>query len=161
MSAFLGRGALIADGLTLARNFSPWFAGVAAVSLLTGIGLGAYGGIRWQAGQVAQAERRADQAKAALDAYRASVETAVAEGQAAGAYRVAQALHEQAERDRRVSAAVAMIPTEVARLLAPDLVSLRRSLDDPRLACLDEPLPPAALRLLERPGGRAGAADHH
>lgn len=150
---------MIAEALTLAKNFAPWFGGVALAAAL------AAGGVTWKLAdlyhgeRVLTAQRAQERAEATLAAYKAEMRTAVAEGEAAGAKRVADALAAERERNARISAAVAGIPAEVARLLAPDLATLRSTLHDPRFGCLDLPLPADALRVLERPGGRAGAAD--
>lgn len=59
-----------------------------------------------------------------------------------------------AARDAAISARIAALPDQVASHLQPDLLAFRSILSaDPNLACLDLPLPPGALRLLERPGG--------
>ena len=150
---------MLTEALTLGRNFGPWFAGVAIAALLAGAG-----GAWWLAGlyhgeRVAHAQRAQERAERTLADYRAEMRTAVAEGEAAGAVRVTEALHAERECERRVAAAVGSIPAEVARILAPDLALLRSTLDDPRFGCLDLPLPDAALGVLRRPGGRAGAAD--
>lgn len=150
---------MITEALTLARNFGPWFGGVALAAAL------AAGGVTWKlAGlyhgeRVQTAQRAQERAEDTLAAYKAEMRTAVAEGEAAGAQRVAEALEADRARRDRITAAVADIPAEVARLIAPDLATLRSTLNDPRFGCLDLPAPADALRVLERPGGRAGAAD--
>lgn len=150
---------MIAEALTLARNFGPWFGGVALAAFLAGAG-----GAWWLSGlyhahEVATAQRAQERAEATLAAYKAEMRTAVAEGEAAGAKRVADALEADRKRTASTNAAIGAIPAAVAQLIAPELATFRSALNDPRLACLNLPLPDDALRVLERPGGRAGAAD--
>lgn len=151
----------ISDGLTLARNFGPWFGGVALAAALAGGGAAWWLAGLYHGERVRNAQRAQERAEATLAAYKSEMHTAVAEGEAAGAKRVAEALDAERERAARISTAVAGIPAEVARLLAPDMEILRSTLDDPRFRCLDMPLPEPALDILRRPGGRAGSADDH
>ena len=150
---------MLTEALTLARNFGPWFGGVAVAAALAGAG-----GAWWLSGlyhahEVATAQRAQERAENTLAAYKAEMRTAVAEGEAKGAQRVTDALEAQRKRDAATNAAIGSIPAAVAQLIAPELATLRSALNDPRLACLNLPLPDDALRVLERPGGRAGTAD--
>lgn len=150
---------LVGDGLTLAKNFAPWFGGVALAAALAGAGVAWWLAGLYHAERVHTAQRAQERAETTLAAYKAEMRTAVAAGEAAGAQRVAEAVQAERDRNSRTNARIDAIPAQVARLLAPDLATLGSALNDPRFRCLDLPLPLDALRVLERPGGRAGAAD--
>lgn len=141
---------MIAEALTLARNFGPWFGGVAlAAALAAGSGAWVLRG-KIDEGRVARAEQQ-------LDAFRADLAdgVAAAERHAGEVQRIAA--QERRASEDRIAAAVAKIPDQVAAQLAPRFTALRRTLDAPDFACLRMPLPADALELLRRPGGVAPA----
>jgi hypothetical protein len=148
---------MIATVLTLARNFGPWFAGVALIAFLAGSAAGFKGGRMWSADDVADAERAQHKAETTLTDFKASFAAATAEGERLAAERVAAATKTQAVRDARVEAAIASIPTRIAAQWRTDMTAFQESLHDPQYQCLDLPLPAPSLRLLERPGGRVAA----
>jgi hypothetical protein len=139
---------LVGDGLTLAKNFAPWFGGVALVAALGGVALGAWGGVRWT-------EARALRAEKALAEFRAELATATGEAERKAAERQAQAAEARAEHDRTITRAVDSIPAKVAAIIAPQFAQIRRDLDDPQWNCLRVPLPGTTLERLSRPGGTA------
>lgn len=123
----------------------PYFAGFAAVALMAGMGLGFYGGHRWQAGKVAEA-------KADLATLRADIRSAAAQSKADAAQLQLEAnMKLQAHQDA-ITAAVHAIPSKVAKQLAGDLTTLRESLNAPIYDCLRYPLPESAIWVLRRPG---------
>lgn len=133
---------------TFLTNFSVPCLYVALAGGLAGIGIGAYGGLRWQAGKVAEA-------KLALSDYKATVAT-----QTAGAIQVAldgqRAAYdaEQAQRGK-IETALAAIPDATAvqiEGLRRDLTrQLKTSLAAPEWACLRQPLPADVSSLFQRP----------
>lgn len=137
-----------AAGTTFAANFWPWL--LAAFLLGAGVaGLGAFtlGKLIYQ-GEALRAQTHLAQFKEQLSA-------SAAMGEAEAARRQGEALEAIRARDADANAAVAAIPGQVAAILAPKFIALRESINDPKYDCLRIPYPPPALRLLERPGGRA------
>lgn len=148
----LGRlGSTATAGATFAANFWPWL----LATLLLGLGLGGGGGFqvaKWiYQGEALKAEKN-------LAEFDASLAKATAEGERQAAARQAEALGEIAARNVATDEALAKIPDQVAAMLAPKFLTIREQLNDPKFACLREPYPPPALRLLERPGGVAPEA---
>lgn len=133
---------------TFLTNFSVPCLYVALAGGLAGIGVGAYGGLRWQAGKVAEANL-------ALTEYRAAVAT-----QTAGAIQVAldgqRAAYaaEQAQRDK-ITAAVrdgdAATATQIEGLRRDLTRQIKTSLAAPEWACLRAVLPADTASLFERP----------
>ncbi|MEQ1580893.1 MAG: hypothetical protein ABL964_09900 [Steroidobacteraceae bacterium] len=133
---------------TFLTNFSVPCLWVALAGAVAGMGLGAYGMHRWDAGKVAEA-------KLALTEYRAAVAT-----QTAGAIQVAldgqRAAYaaEQAQRNQ-IETALAAIPDATAvqiEGLRRDLTKqLKTSLAAPEWSCLRQPLPADVSSLFQRP----------
>lgn len=133
---------------TFLTNFSVPCLWVALAGGIAGMGLGAYGGLRWQAGKIAESAL-------ALTEYKAAVAT-----QTAGAIQVAldgqRAAYEAEQAQRtQIETSLAAIPDATAvqiEGLRRDLTKqLRTSLAAPEWACLRQPLPADVSSLFERP----------
>lgn len=144
---------LVGDGLTLARNFAPWFGGVAAAAALAGLAGGVYIGHRWSAAEIAHAEKAATEAQGQLAAFRGALATSIADGKAEVARIQAEAAEERRKHDAAIAADLARLPAAVAAIIAPQFAELRRTVDAPEYDCLRRPLPGAFLDGVRRPGG--------
>ena len=149
---------MLTEALTLARNFGPWFGGVAVIAFLAGGGSGAWVAHRFDAAAIASAEKATVEAQGRLAEFRGALATSVAEGKAEVARIQKEAADELLARDRRVTAALDALPAAVAAIIGPQFAELRRTVDDPRFNCLRDPLPDEFLRGVRRPGGSVGAA---
>lgn len=133
---------------TFLTNFSVPCLWVALAGGIAGVGIGAYGMHKWDAGDLAES-------KLALTEYKAAVAT-----QTAGAIKVALDdqraawAAEKAQQDQITSALRAgddMIATQVEGLRRDITKQLRTSLAAPEWACLRAPLPADVSSLFERP----------
>lgn len=150
---------MITEALTLARNFGPWFGGVALIAFLAGGVGGAWAAHKFDAAAIASAEAATVQAQARLAEFRSSLATSVAEGRAEVARIQKDAADELLERDRRVTATLDALPAKVAAIIGPQFTALRETVSDPRFNCLRDPLPAPFLDGVRRPGGSVGATD--
>lgn len=139
----------VAEGLTLAKNFGPWFGGLAIIAFVAGVVAGGFGSKLFYQGRALTAERNLAQFESRL-----SAETAAAE-QRAG-QRQLEALQIVLDDNEKKTRAINEIPERVAKLIGPTLIELRKDLNAPEYDCLRTvPLPDAALERLSRPGGAA------
>lgn len=133
---------------TFLTNFSIPCLYIALAGGLAGIGIGAYGMHKWDAGKVAES-------KLALTEYKAAVatQTSVAIQVALDGQRAAYEA-EQSQRSQ-IETALAAIPDATAiqiEGLRRDLTKqLRTSLAAPEWACLRQPLPADVSSLFQRP----------
>jgi hypothetical protein len=149
----------LASALTFGRAFAPQVGAVAGVAILVGLSLGFYGGHRWQAGEVADAERAVEEAKTKLAEFRATLAAATSEAEREAGRRLATALQTQYERDQRITAQVDAIPSLVREILAAEFLQLRETVRAPEFDCLRRGLPAEFLDRVRRPGGSVPAAD--
>lgn len=139
---------MIGEAFTLARNFGPWFAGVALAAFLAG-GWGGYKVGAWQY------QTAALKAEKALADFRSELATQGQAAEAEAARRQVEALQAIGARDAAVSAAIDASASRVISALAPKFEVFRNATAAPSFNCLRDPLPVDALRVFERPGGTA------
>lgn len=149
----------IATALTLARNFGPWFAGVALVAFLAGGAAGFKGGRMWSADDVREAEAAQHVAETSLTTFKKDLADA----------KVSVLTEQQRLQGVATDATAAAIARGVEQLTGEIRASSDRSAidtlnrniltlqKDANYACRDLPLPAFYLDSLRIPRDQAGA----
>lgn len=133
-------------GLTLLKNFGPWFIGTLIVGLLLGGGVSSCVTKRLT-------ESKALRLEADLATYKQQAAAKQLQLQV-DAERLRKAAADAiAERDRAVTVLVDEIPKTVADTMRPQFAALRRLLDAPEYECLRRPLPAEYIDRLRRVEG--------